>query len=200
MKSFSFWQPLTKLQTKFYLGIENAYYKVGQWAVMTGFSRFLWNTSTDFKNCFIKKNFDTNKTQTGRVVTFGKMTSSHQQKKTLFFLSVRRGEFRILPVDQLAQTGVQNIGFVHTSRRFFYYFEFRLETGEFKEKVKKDVFWKGKNRQTWLFLLHAHRSPWRFLRVLLFFSLQKTCQCMMCLSLVTKCVRLKGNELQFFEN
>ena len=51
---------------------------------MAGFSRFLWNASTDFKNCFIQKNFDTNKTRRGRIVTFGKMTSSHQQKMTLF--------------------------------------------------------------------------------------------------------------------
>ena len=106
----------------------------------------------------------------GRVVTFGKMTSSHQQKTAFLFLSVRRGEFRVLPVDQLAQSGVQNIGFVHTSGLFFHFFEFRLETGEFKEKVKKNVFWKREKRQTWLFLLVAHRSPWRFLRVLLFFS------------------------------
>ena len=55
-----------------HLGIENAYYDVGQWAVVAGFSRFLWNASTDFKNSFIEKTFDTNKTQTGRVITFGR--------------------------------------------------------------------------------------------------------------------------------
>ena len=59
----------------------------------------------------------------GRVVTFGKMTSSHQQKNDFVFLSVRRDEFRVLPVDQLAQSWVQNIGSVHTSRRFFSFFE-----------------------------------------------------------------------------
>ena len=106
---------------------------------MAGFSRFLWNASTDFENWFLQKNFDTNKKQRERIVTFGKMTSSHQQKTTLFFLSVRRGRFRILAVDQLAQSEVLNIGFAHTSRRFFYLFEFQLQTGEFKENVKKRV-------------------------------------------------------------
>ena len=131
-------QYTTKKLILFYLGIENGYYNVGQWAVITGFSRFLWNASTDYKNCFIEKNFDTNRTQTGRVVTFGKVTSSHQHKTTLFFyLSVQRGQFKVLPVDQLAQSGVQNIGFVHTSRRFFLFFEFQLETGEFKEREKR---------------------------------------------------------------
>ena len=136
---------------------------------MTGFSRFLWNASTDLKKIFIKKNFDTNKTQMGLVVTFGKMTSSHQQKTT-FFLSVRLGEFRVLPVDQLAQSGVQNIGFVHTSRRFFHFFEFQLETGEFREKVKKTFFGNVKKGKHGYFGSTPARSPWRFLRVLLFFS------------------------------
>ena len=96
---------------------------------MAGFSRFLWSASADFENWFIQKNFDTNESHGGRFVTFGKMTSSHQQKTTLFFLSVRRGRFRVLPVDQVAQSGVENIRFAHTFRRFFYFFEFRLETG-----------------------------------------------------------------------
>ena len=70
----------------------------------------------------------------GRVVTFGKMTSSHQQKATLF-LSVRESEFRVIPVDQLAQSGVQNIGFVHTSRRFLhYFFNFDLKRVNLKKK------------------------------------------------------------------
>ena len=129
---------------KYYLGIENAYYKVGRLAGMTSFSRFLWNASTDFKICFIKKNFHTNKTQTGRVVTFGKMTSSHQKKTTLFFLSVRRGQFKVLPVDQLAQSGVQNIGFVHTSKRFFIFLNSDLKWGNLKKKRKKTFFGRAK--------------------------------------------------------
>ena len=68
---------------------------------------------------------------------------------------------RVLPVDQLAQSGVQTIGFVHTSRRFFFIF-WNFDSGEFREKGEKDVFWKREKRQTWLFLFHAHRSPWRF--------------------------------------
>ena len=51
---------------------------------MTGFSRFLWNASTDFECCFIQKNFDTIESHGERFGTFGNMTSSHQQK-TIFF-------------------------------------------------------------------------------------------------------------------
>ena len=111
---------------------------------MTDFCRFLWNASTDLKKCFIKKNFDTNKTQMGRVVTFGKMTSSHQQKTTSFFCPSDWVNLGYFPsIMQLAQYGMQNTGFVYTFRRFFIFvFEFRLETGEFREKGKTDVFWK----------------------------------------------------------
>ena len=73
------------------LGSENAYYIVGQWAVMAGFSRFLWNASTDFENWFLQKNYDSIKKQRERIVTFGKMTSSHQQKTTLFFFVRPKG-------------------------------------------------------------------------------------------------------------
>ena len=70
-------------------------------------------------NCFIEKNFDIKKTQTG-VVTFGtRMTSSHQRKNDfVFFVRPKRSIEGILPVDQLAQSGVQNMVFFHTSRRF----------------------------------------------------------------------------------
>ena len=59
------------------------------------------------------------------------------------FMSVDHAGFRVpTPVDQIAQFGVQNVGFAHTFRRLFnFFFEFRLETGEFKEKVKKVFLW-----------------------------------------------------------
>ena len=43
--------------------------------------------------------------------------------------------------NQLAQFGVLNIGFVHTCRLFF---EFRLKTGEYKEKMKEQFFRRAK--------------------------------------------------------
>ena len=167
---------------------------------MAGFSRFLWSTSTNFKNWFIQKNFDTNESHGGRFVTFGEMTSSHLQKTTLFlFLSVRRGQLRVLPVNQLAQSGVQNIGFVHTSRRFFYFFKFRLETGEFKEKVKKRHFLEGQKQANMaIFVARPQVSLAISQGSFIFFLIED--MSVMCLSLVTKCVRLKGNELQFLEN
>ena len=35
---------------------------------------------------------------------------SHQQKTTLFFLSVQRGQFRVLLVDQMARSGCKILG------------------------------------------------------------------------------------------
>ena len=72
-------------------------------------------------------------------MTFGKMTSSHQQKRLCFFCPFQRGEFRVLLVNQLAQSGVQNIGFFHTCGRFFSFFV-RLEDLKFdlkRENTKK---------------------------------------------------------------
>ena len=39
----------------------------------------------------------------------------------------------VLPVDQLAQSGVQNSGFIQAV--FFIFLKFRFETGEFEENV-----------------------------------------------------------------
>ena len=67
----------------------------------------------------------------------------------------------------------QNIGFVHTSRRFFSFFlNCDLKRENFQKKWK-NFFLEARKRQAWLFLLHAHRSPWRFLRVLIIFCVRK---------------------------
>ena len=52
----------------------------------------------------------------------------------------------------LEDLGRKISGLLTPKEEFSYFFKFRLETGEFEEKVKKEVFWMGKNRQTWLFL------------------------------------------------
>ena len=53
-------------------------------------------------------------------------------------------------------------------RYFFYFSEFRLETGELKEKVKQEVFGCMQQRQTNVAIFVA-RPQGRFLRVILFF-------------------------------
>ena len=142
---------------------------------MASFSRFIWNASTDFKNCFIQKNFDTNKTQRGRIITFGKMTSSHQQKTTLFFyLSVRRGRFRVLPVCQMAKSGVQNIGFAHTSRRFYFIFlNFDLKRENLKKKWKKTFFGRAKTRKRGYFCCTPTGLPGDFSGFCYFFPYRR---------------------------
>ena len=84
------------------------------------------------------------------------MTSSHERKRTLFFFCPSV----ILFLWYSSFISLEDIGrkisglltpIVWTS----FCFEFWLETGEFEEKVKKEVFWMGKNRQIFLFLYHV---------------------------------------------
>ena len=81
----------------------------------------------------------------------------------------------------------------------FLFFWISAGNGRIWRKSRKEVFWMGKNRQTWLFLLHAHRSSLTISQGFIIFFLIIDMP-VMCLSLVTKFVRLKGKELQFFEN
>ena len=124
------------------------------------------------------------------------MTSSHEQKTACFVPSVT-SLLRVLFFHRFGRSWVQNIGFADTFWTLFFWIS--AGNGRIWRKSKKEIFWVDKNKQTWLFLLHAHRSLWRFLRVLLFFFLIIDMS-VMCLSLVTKCVRLNGKELHFFEN
>ena len=159
-------------QLHFYLDIENAYYKVGRWAAIAVFKQYLWNGWTDLENRFYKIKRPHRGTHGRSLIPFGLMTSSHKQKKTFFCPSVTL-VLGYSSVISLKDLGRKISGLLTPTVSFSYFFKFWLETGEFEEKVKKEVFWMGKNRQTWLFLCHAHRSPWRFLRVLLFFPVRR---------------------------
>ena len=56
----------------------------------------------------------------------------------------------------------------------------------------------GKNRQTAIFIARPQVSLTISQGSIIFFPIED--MSVMCLSLLTKCVRLKGKELQFFEN
>ena len=139
--------------------------------------------------------------QTGRsLISFGSMTSSHERKRTLFFLSVRHSLFRVLFPSSVWKTlGAKYRVLLTLIEWTSFCFEFWLETGEFEEKVKKEVFWMGKNRQTWLiFVGDPQVSPTISQGSIIFFLLED--MSMMCLSLLTNSVGLTVKELELIPN
>ena len=112
-----------------------------------------------FRKSFRQKKRPHRETHGRSLIPFGLMTSSHEQKGRCFFCPSVTLFFRVLFFYQFGRPWVQNIGFVDTLNRLFYFFKFQLETGEFEEKVKKEVFWMGKNRQTWLFCVTPTGLP-----------------------------------------
>ena len=142
------------------------------------FKQYLWNGWTDLENRFYKKKTIHIGEHTGEVWFHSVWWRHHTSKKgRCFFIcpsvTLFLGYSSFISLEDI---GRKISGLLTKNGLFGYFLEFWLEMGEFEKKVKKEVFWMGKNRQTWLFLLHAHRSPWRFLRVLLFVFCSKTCQ------------------------
>ena len=91
--------------------------KLERWAELTVFKQYLWNGWTDLKNRLAKKERPHRGTHGRSLISFGSMTSSHEQKRTLFFyLSVRHALFRVLFLHQFGRHWAQNIGFVDTNR------------------------------------------------------------------------------------
>ena len=112
---------------------------------MAGFSRFLWSASTDFENWFIQKNFDTNESHGGRFVTFGKMTSSHQQKTTLFFFCSCEGvNLGYFPSISWHNLGCKILGLFTSLNVFFIFLNFDLKQENLKKKWKKTFFGRAK--------------------------------------------------------
>ena len=96
----------------------------------------------DLENHFDKKN--THEGTHGRsLIPFGLMTSSHEQKRTLFFLSVCHALFRVLFFRQFGRHWAQNIGFVDTKRGIFLFFLILAGNGRIWRKSEKKGFLDG---------------------------------------------------------
>ena len=151
------------------------FYKVGRWAELTVFKQYLWNGWTDLKNRLAKKDRPHRGTNGRSLILFGSMTSSHEQKRTLFFcpsVTLFLGYSSFISLEDI---GRKISGLLTPIEWTYFCLEFWLETGEFEEKVKKEVFWMGKNRQIFLFLYHASPTglPDDFSGFYYFFSVRR---------------------------
>ena len=125
------------------------------------------------------------------------MTSSHEQKRTLFFFwSVRHALFRVLFLHQFGRHWAQNIGFVDTNRVDVFLFRILAGNGRIWRKSEKRGFWDGQKQANISIFVPR---PQVFLTIsqgsIIFFLLED--MSVMCLSLLTNTVGLKGKELQF---
>ena len=127
------------------------------------------------------------------------MTSSHEQNRTLFFLSVRHALFRVLFLYQFGKHWAQNIGFVDTNRIDFLWFWILAGNGRIWRKSEKKGFLDGqKQANISIFVPRPQISLTISQGSIIFFVLKD--MSVMCLSLLTNTVGLKGKELQFMGN
>ena len=138
---------------------------------------------------------------TGKVWFHSVTWRHHTSKKTtlIFYLSVRHARVRVLFFHQFGRPWVQNIGFVDVFRDTFLFFWISTGNGRIWRKSEKRGFLDGQKQANMAIFVSRSQV---FLTIsqgsIIFFLIED--MSVMCLSLVTKCVRLKGKELQFFEN
>ena len=81
------------------------------------------------------------------MISFGSMTSSHERKRKLFFfcpsVTLFLGYSSFVSLEDI---GRKISGLLTLIEWTYFCFEFWLETGEFEEKVKKEVFWDGQKQ------------------------------------------------------
>ena len=124
------------------------------------------------------------------------MTSSHEQKRTLFFyLSVRHALFRVLFLHQFGRHWAQNIGFVDPNRMDVFLFWILAGNGRIWRKSEKRGFLDGQKQANMaIFVGDPQVSPTISQGSIIFFLLED--MSVMCLSLLTNTVGLKGKELK----
>ena len=149
-----------------------------------------------FKNRFAKKERPHSGTNGRSLISFGSMTSSHEQKRTVFFLSVRRALFRVLFLHQFGRHWAQNIGFVDTNRMNVFLSWILAGNGRIWRKSEKRGFLDGQKQANMaIFVSRPQVSLTISQGSIIFFLLED--MSVMCLSLLTNTVGLKGKELQF---
>ena len=109
---------------------------------------------------FDRKNVHIGEHMGRSLAPFGLMPSSREQKRRCF-LSVRNARVRVLFLHQFGRPWVQNIGFVDTFDRLFYFLNFGLKRENLKKKGKKS-FWMGKNSKHGYFCVTPTGLPDNF--------------------------------------
>ena len=128
------------------------------------------------------------------------MTSSHEQKRTLFFyLSVRHALFRVLFLHQFGRHWAQNIGFVDTNRMNVFLFWILAGNGRIWRKSEKRGFLDGQKQANMaIFVARPQVSLTISQGSIIFFLLED--MSVMCLSLLTNSVGLTVKELELIPN
>ena len=153
-----------------------------------------------FRKSFLQKKRPHRGTHGRSLIPFGLMTSSHEQKRTLFFyLSVRHALFRVLFLHQFGRHWAQNIGFVDTNRVDVVLFWILAGNGRIWRKSEKRGFLDGQKQANMaIFVARPQVSLTISQGSIIFFLLED--MSVMCLSLLTNSVGLKGKELQMFSH
>ena len=107
-------------------------FKVGRWAELAVFKQYLWNGWTDSENRFDKKERPHRGTHGRSLILFGVMTSSHEQKRTMFFFCPSVTFFLgYSSFISLVDHGRETSGLLTPIEWRSFFSEFRLEMGEF---------------------------------------------------------------------
>ena len=147
----------------------------------------------DIKNVYIGEH-------TGEVWFHSVRWRHHTSKKgRCFFLSVRNARVRVLFFHQFGKPWAQNIGFVDTKRFMFLFFWISAGNGRIWRKSEKKGFLDGQKQANMaIFVPRPQVSLTISQGSIIFFLLED--MSVMCLSLLTNTVGLKGKELEFFPN
>ena len=144
-----------------------------------------------FRKSFRQKKRPHRGTHGRSLIPFGLMTSSHEQKRTLFFfLSVRHALFRVLFFYHFGRHWAQNIGFVDTKRDIFLFFLILAGNGRIWRKSEKRGFLDGQKQANMaIFVARPQVSLAISQDSIIFFLLED--MSVMCLFLLTNSVGLK---------
>ena len=128
-----------------------------------------------FKKSFPQKKRSHRGTHGRSLISFGLMTSSHEQKRTMFFyLSVRHALFRVLFLHQFGRHWAQNIGFVDTNRmNVIFVLNFGWKRENLKKKWKKRFFGWAKTGKYFYFCTTPTGLPDDFSGFYYFFSVRR---------------------------
>ena len=158
------------------------------------FKQYLWNGWTDLENLFDKKKRWHRGTHGRSLIPFRFMTSSHEQKTTLFFyLSVRHARVRVFFFISLENLGCKISGLL-TPFKHFFIFWISAGNGRIWRKSEKRGFLDGQKQTNMAIFVSRPQVSLTISQGSIIFSLIEDMS-VMCLSLLINYVGLKGKGL-----
>ena len=158
------------------------------------FKQYLWNGWTDLENLFDKKKRWHRGTHGRSLIPFRFMTSSHEQKTTLFFfcpsVTLVLGYSSFISLEDL---GCKISGLL-TPFKHFLIFWISAGNGRIWRKSEKRGFLDGQKQANMAIFVSRPQVSLMISQGSIIFSLIEDMS-VMCLSLLTNCVGLKDKEL-----